>query len=124
MVMTAFTVTTFSQLFKRSLDNFEPGYYYDSSGNKVQGLLKFKYGGGWSSKKNGDCVLIFKKDKGDNKQTFTPLDINSFVIGLDSFGIVRNFSLTAFANYPLDFTKVEAAGKINLYTYYALSHSG
>ena len=123
-VVTCFSITSFAQFGKRSLDNYQPGYFYDSLGNKVEGLLKFKYGGGLGGKKNGDCVLLFKTDRKDKKDKYTPDEISSFVIGKDSFAVVRNFSLNAFVYYPMDFAKVNANGKINIYTYYALISQG
>ena len=108
-----------------SLEKFEPGHYYDSAGNKVTGLLKFKYGGSaFSSKKDGDCELLFRAEKGEKRQKFNTREIRSFVIGNDSFAIVKNFDLNAFVYYPQDFAKVIESGKINLYLYYATVNSG
>ncbi|RLD59903.1 MAG: hypothetical protein DRJ05_05685, partial [Bacteroidetes bacterium] len=60
-------------------DSYEVGYYYDH-GAKIHGQIMFE------NKK-----IWFKKNKDDIKDKITPDEIKSFVIGVDSFFVIKNF---------------------------------
>jgi hypothetical protein len=99
---------------------FKEGYYFTKAGEKVSRLIKFRYGGNlFTNKSDGDCDIQFKKAKGADKAKFTTNDICCFVIGKDSFAIVKNFFINSLAQYPQDFAQVIETGRINLYKYYA-----
>ena len=99
---------------------FKDGYYYKKDGTKVNGLLRFNYGGNaFTDKSDGDCTVTYKSDKQGKKTKLTTNDICCFVIEKDSFAIIKNFKLNLLASYPQDFAKVIGAGKINLYMYYS-----
>jgi hypothetical protein len=103
-----------------NFDKYRPGYYFDSAGNKVTGLLKFTYGSRFfESKKFGVCELLFKDEQGQKKQKFKSNEVRSFVIGNDSFSVVKNIYSEGVMNYPQDFARVLRSGKINLYEYLA-----
>lgn len=100
---------------------FKKGYYYDKDGKKVEGLLKFSYGGNaFTNKSDGDCLLVFRENQGAKKIKFTTNDICCFVIENDSFAIIKNFKLNAVVTYPQDFAEVIHSGDINLYRYYSI----
>lgn len=104
---------------------FKEGYYYKKDGTKISGFIKFNFGGDiFSDKSDGHCSASFKSNKKGKKVKLTTNDICCFVIGKDSFAIIKNFRLNAFVYYPQDFAKVLESGKINLYLYYSIVQTG
>ncbi|MEN8137591.1 MAG: hypothetical protein ABFR62_04085 [Bacteroidota bacterium] len=61
-------------------DSYEVGYYYDSFEQKKEGLIKFE-----------NDKIYFKKYDLDSRDKIKPSEIESFVIGVDSFFVVSNF---------------------------------
>ena len=61
-------------------DSYEVGHYYNKNGSKIKGLIKFQ------NKK-----IWYKRDKNDTQTTLRPDEVNSFVIGVDSFFVAHNF---------------------------------
>jgi hypothetical protein len=104
----------------RATAQFKEGYYYGKDGTKVSGLINLNCGGNaFTDKSDGDCSIVFKRDKKGERLKLTTNDICCFVINADSFAIVKNFKLNAFVTYPQDFAKVIGAGRINLFLYYS-----
>jgi len=60
--------------------SYEIGYYYDKELNKVEGLIKFD-----------DDKILFKNKNGAGGKKLKPDEINSFIIGIDSFYVTSNF---------------------------------
>ncbi len=63
-------------------NSYEHGCYYDSIGNKKEGLIQFE-----------NQKLYFKKENSSDSTIFTPYEVKSFVIGIDSFFVARHFYL-------------------------------
>jgi hypothetical protein len=104
---------------------FKAGYYIDSTGNHIPGLLRFQYGGNlFTDKRKGDCRLVFKADSNIKSVKFTSQEIKGFVRDIDSFAVVQNFSINGFVHYPQDFARVIVGGPISLYEYLAINSSG
>lgn len=61
-------------------DSYEMGHYYDSTGNKVEGFIKFE------NKK-----IYFKENMSPGRKKLTPDLVKNFVIGVDSFFVVSNY---------------------------------
>src|SRR5690554_5769227 len=61
-------------------DSYENGYYYDSLGSKIAGLIKFE-----------NDNILFKKKEEDSRIKIKPDEIKYFVIGVDSFFVVDKF---------------------------------
>jgi hypothetical protein len=61
-------------------DSYEVGYYYDSVGNKINGLIKFE-----------NEKIFFKKGNAEFRDKIKPEQIKNFVIGVDSFFVISNF---------------------------------
>lgn len=61
-------------------DSYEIGYYYEKSGSKVNGLIKFE------AKK-----IFFKQDKKELTDKIKPEEVSSFVIGIDSFFSISKY---------------------------------
>jgi len=125
LALLSLVLTFTSVALAQQSESFGPGHYYTKDGVKRSGLLRFNYGGNlFTDKSDGDCSLTFKTDKKAKKEKFTTNDICCFVIKKDSFAIIKNFKLNAFAKYPQDFAKVIEMGKISLYMYYATVNQG
>jgi hypothetical protein len=61
-------------------DSYEVGYYYDTVGNKINGLIKFE-----------NEKIFFKKGNAEFRDKIKPEQIKNFVIGVDSFFVISNF---------------------------------
>ncbi len=61
-------------------DSYEVGYYYDNLGNRIDGLIKF-----------AKDKIFYKTDSVVFRDKIKPSEINSFVIGVDSFFVVSNY---------------------------------
>jgi hypothetical protein len=95
------------------LTSFQPGCYYTHTGTKVEGLLKldcsnFDYNIGSNS-------ILFKANQDDKKKHLTVVDVKAFVIGKDSFAIIKSFSVSSERYCARDFAKVIETGTLNLY---------
>lgn len=67
---------------KHMSDSYEVGYYYDASGNKVSGSIKFQ------GKK-----IFFKQGKEEFRDKIKPEEVKTFVIGVDSFFTISKYYL-------------------------------
>ena len=85
------------------------GYYYNSDQEKIEGEIKLKgnYLGGGSK-------LVMYLPNGQ-KQKLSPEEIKSFVMGTDSFAVVKGFSAGGASYFDADYALVLDTGKINLY---------
>ncbi len=79
-----FDILTYSPKKKLSIthnsDSYEVGYYFDQSGKKVTGLIKFQ-----------DKKIWFKKEHIESSDKIKPEEIQHFVIGLDSFFTISKY---------------------------------
>lgn len=135
MKLTAILIFLFSNAIGLYGQYYE-GYYYTKDNKKVEGFLKHKFGARFSDE--ADNSILFKKDKSSKKIRLTIDDMRSFVLSnvpmrptatqkplkKDSFAIVENFTIGAFAVYRQDFAQVITSGKLTLYTHYTTSGSG
>lgn len=63
-------------------DSYELGYYYDTKGKKIVGLIKLV-----------NNKIYFKKKGEDNRIKLKTEDTEHFVIGIDSFLVIRNYNI-------------------------------
>lgn len=61
-------------------DSYEAGYYFDSLGNEIPGLIKFQ-----------DKKIWFKKDDLEFGDKIKPAQVKSLVIGVDSFFMIDKY---------------------------------
>jgi len=106
----------------KTYSQFVPGYYYTLSGEKVKGWIRHDFSAKFGS--GGDNTIKFKSSSEEKKKKFNSKEICCFVIGKDSFAVVRNFEMNAFAYYDEDFAKVISAGKLVLYEHFSTVPSG
>jgi hypothetical protein len=62
-------------------ENFTKGYYFDTNGAKVEGLLKY-------SQSNRE--LLFKFNEKDEEKSIKADESNGYIIGIDTFSVVKN----------------------------------
>ncbi|MES2240925.1 MAG: hypothetical protein V4497_11775, partial [Bacteroidota bacterium] len=62
-------------------ENFTKGYYWDNEGMKVAGLLKYS---------QSDRQLKFKLDENSIENSIKSEESKGFVIGIDTFSVVKN----------------------------------
>jgi hypothetical protein len=78
------------------------GYYYDTAGNKITGLIDFR----------GNGLIVYKETKKAKKINLSPDDnISSFVVGIDSFAIVKDSTAAE------RFVHILEDGKLKLYDF-------
>ncbi len=99
---------SYAQVFDLSAE-YKEGYYIDPQKQIHHGLIKFI---------SGNDFIKFKTGKKDKPLEFTSSAIAGFVIGKDSFAVVRDFEVPfglAGANIPTAFAKVIKTGIVTLY---------
>lgn len=88
----------------------EEDHYWTRSGEKIFGQFGVKYKNAVT--KNATIEVYLKDDSGN----FIEIDeIESLVIGADSFIVAQDFVLNGVTIYDKDLVKVIKVGKINLY---------
>lgn len=104
----------FSIPFHANTD-FEEGYYFSKTGEKIEGLIKLKKSD-YSSFKKKFTRIIFKSSESSTTQSFSIEDIKSFVVAQDSFAIVKDIKVNHLnGKFEKDFAKVIETGDLNLY---------
>ncbi|AFD06140.1 hypothetical protein [Solitalea canadensis] len=103
------------------------GHYYTWSGERVEGFLKHRFQAQFGS--GPDNSLRFMVDRDAKRITLTTKDVKSFVLQIergkvDSFIVIKNFTINVFATYREDFVKVVATGPLNLYMHYSTVSTG
>jgi hypothetical protein len=101
-------------------DNFTDGYYFDKKGTKINGLLKY-------SMQNRDLKFKLKTD--DDEKSIIADECNGYVIGVDSFSVVKNVDIIGmFGDSPSKKGEfAEYMGKvddISFYKFLALGTQG
>jgi hypothetical protein len=100
---------------------WQPGYFYDSKGNKETGLIRAKPSGKPPIK--DEAFIEFKENEKENPFKLSAGDIRSFVIGRDSF-VVASEPMTSHWQYGVDFVKVVLDEDVKLYVFRGGGHSG
>ncbi|MEM8893874.1 MAG: hypothetical protein AAGC88_04795 [Bacteroidota bacterium] len=101
---------------------FKEGYYYTNEGEKVVGQVRHVFSAKFGNM--GDNTIVFRERKGAKKLKLDSYEIKSFVIEKDSFIVVKNFKINAFANYSRDFAKVLISGKLTLLLHHTTATNG
>lgn len=83
-------------------NSFAPGSYYDTSGQKINGFIKYE------NKK-----IWFKKGLKMATKKLKPIEINTLTIGVDSFFTIKNFRYKTSLRKKHEFVKY--LGEINDY---------
>lgn len=95
---------------------WQPGYFYDTKGNKVPGLIQSAPGGKGPIK--NEAFIIYKDNAKSNEIKLSASDIRYFVAGKDSFIVAHPPSYETWAKADIDFVKVELDEPLKLYAYH------
>jgi hypothetical protein len=97
-----------------SASPFVPGYYYQTDGIRVDGLIRLEFAK-ISLFSNRPSYLVFKKEKGAHSVRLTVKEVKAFVIGTDSFALVHNVKVNnQKGRFPAEFARVIQKGRLNL----------
>ncbi|AHM59620.1 hypothetical protein D770_06785 [Flammeovirgaceae bacterium 311] len=102
----------------QGIKDFRPGRYYDNSGNRHDGFIKYKY--------NNKRKIYFRAGPNEKAISLRPDDLKSFVVKADSFMVLRNFYLDRKkpgGRMPADFAKVVEPGPLTLVRHYSIQKS-
>ncbi len=98
---------------------FVKGYYYDKDGEKVEGYLRLKPSTYTLFYTSPGYVEYRRKEAGGSRKALNPDKTKSFVIGTDTFGIVRHFRIKGFRGiYNQDFAQIVIKGSMSLYIHW------
>jgi uncharacterized beta-barrel protein YwiB (DUF1934 family) len=109
----------FESLFAQT---YTQGAYYTHEGQRIEGLIQHNYFARFSD--GPDNYINFKETSDSKKKKLTTKEVKSFVIGSDSFVIIKHFTINSFAYYEEDFVKIIKTGNLNLYLHYSTGGSG
>jgi len=118
-ILTLFAITllfAFSTNARMFGGKYEPGYYYDINGQKVEGLINKNTSGKGPIVNEG--YIVFKEDDNAAKQNLSASMIHGFVVGPDSFVVAHAPISGAWSKYELDFLWVRVDAPTKLYTIY------
>lgn len=92
-------------------DDYTPGYYFDTSLTKFEGLLKYS---------QNNTFFKFKNETTIKEQTIKPDQCLGYVIGTDSFAVIENFKVEreigGFESRKKEFAEVlDRAGNLTFY---------
>jgi hypothetical protein len=105
-------------------EKFVPGYYYTKEGKRIDGLIKFNRAT-FSAFGSKPSNIKFKTNSEAKPVKFTADDIQAFVIGTDSFAIIRNFKINSISgDYVRDFAQVMVTGRLKLFVHKSASSDG
>lgn len=92
-------------------DNFTDGYYINKEGVRIKGLLKYEI---------KDRNLKFKLKKEDDEKSIKADECNGYVIGVDSFSVLKNvYIFRTFGDSPSENGEfAEYMGKVGDMTFY------
>lgn len=108
-----FSLSTFSASAQLGLNQWDDGYFYDASGNKFIGQIVVNPSG--RGPQNNEGFILYRKDKGEEKETLTASMIRSFVAGKDSFTVAHAPRVENWTGRSIDFVKVLVNEPLKLY---------
>ncbi len=100
-------------------DDFSTGYYYDSTGEKIVGWIKYS---------SRNTSFNFKKETENKSEVIKPIACKSYVIGLDSFIVIKDFDISSmfgeFHSKKEAFAEVvDQVGNLTFYKHVQVSNS-
>ncbi len=117
-------------LFLTSFDLFAqpylPGYFVTPDQKHVKGTIKFNsIQSGHLTPTTSIPGRIKVKTENDSKPLeFSADEIRGFVMGLDSFVVLKKIPVSGYDYFKKDFVKVDQLGQLNLYIHYSQIPTG
>jgi len=122
LLILLFSGIAFSASAQLGLNQWDDGYFYDSSGKKVIGQIAVNPSG--RGPENNEGFILFRKDKGEEKEKLTASMVRSFVAGKDSFTVAHAPRSGAWTGRSIDFVKVLVNEPLKLYATTGDSRNG
>ncbi len=113
ILISLFSVIAFSASAQLGLNKWDDGYYYDANGNKILGQIVVNPSG--RSPENSEGFILFRKDKGEEKERLSASMVRSFVAGKDSFTVAHAPRSQDWTGKRIDFVKVLVDEPLKLY---------
>ena len=92
---------------------FQPGFFIDTHGQKVEGLIRNNPGG--KAPVKGEAFILYKDGEKGTETRFSASDIKSYVIGPDSFVVAHAPRNESWSAQELDFVRVVLNEEVKLY---------
>lgn len=118
----AFIIVITGISLSASAQKWQPGYFYDTKGNKVSGLIEAYPSGKGPIKNEG--FINYKADAKSNEIKLSASDLQYFVAGKDSFVVAHAPQFETWKPKDPDFVKVVLDEPLKLYVYGGGSSSG
>ena len=116
----------FLTFFDALAQSYQPGYFITPDRKQVKGAIKFNSIQCGHLTSNGSVPARIEVKPENESKIFevTADEIRGFVMGLDSFVVMKNIPVSEQGRFKRDFVKVEALGHINLYIHSSQIPSG
>lgn len=95
-------------------NKWEDGYFYDAAGEKILGQIVANPSG--KAPEQNEAFILFRTDKGADKEHLTASMVKSFVIGRDSFTVAHAPNSEDWPGKSIDFVKVLVNEPLKLYS--------
>lgn len=98
---------------------YQPGYFTTLEGKRVDALIKFKsiQCGYLTVDGSVPGKIKIKTDNDSKVYELTAEEVRGFVMGLDSFVVMKNIPVSERDRIKRDFVKVETTGKLTLFVH-------
>ncbi|WP_419801165.1 hypothetical protein [Mucilaginibacter sp.] len=113
LMFVSLLMTAFSASAQLGLNQWDDGYFYDANGTKFVGQIVANPSG--RGPQNNEGFILYRKDKGEQKETLSASMIRSFVAGKDSFTVAHAPRSEKWAGRGIDFVKVLVNEPLKLY---------
>jgi len=101
---------------------WQPGFFIDRRGQKVEGLIRTNPSGKAPVKNEG--FIVYKENEKGTETRFSASDIRCFVAGQDSFVVAHAPNNETWSKQELDFVKVVLDEEVKLYMLGGAGSSG
>lgn len=108
-----FVLIAFSASAQLGLNQWDDGYFYDANGSKFIGQIVVSPSG--RGPQNNEGFILYRKDKGEQKEPLSASMIRSFVAGKDSFTVAHAPRSEKWTGKSIDFVKVLVNEPLKLY---------
>src|SRR6267142_6947624 len=112
--------------FDALAQSYQPGYFITPDRKQVKAAIKFNsiQCGHLTSSGSVPARIEVKPENESRVFQVTADEIRGFVMGLDSFVVMKNIPVSEQDRFKRDFVKVEALGHLNLYIHSSQIPSG
>ncbi|QJD97963.1 hypothetical protein HH214_19815 [Mucilaginibacter robiniae] len=118
----SFAIGFIVSILSAHAQKWQPGYFYDTKGNKVNGLIEAYPSGKGPIKTEG--FINYKADAKSNEIKLSASELQYFIAGKDSFVVAHAPQFETWKPKDPDFVKVVLDEPLKLYVYGGSSSGG